>query len=308
MRELQKTLIKSHTFLGKGLHSGKEVTMTIHPAPVNTGVLIRRETEEGIVEFPANSDYVVKSERNTTLSFEKARALTIEHILATFVGLGVDNAIIELSSEEAPIMDGSSRSFAEEISKAGLQEQDEERYYYKPTQELYHKDEHTGSEIRIIPADTFSVEVRIDFNSKILGVQEAYYNEETDFKEEIAPCRTFVFFHELKYLFQNNLIRGGDAENAIVVIENPVPQQELDEMTSLFNVEKLERLSEGYLNNLVLRYPNECARHKLLDVLGDLALAGFRIKAKVIAYKPGHQLNTCMAGMLREAQKNMNNE
>lgn len=304
MKDNQKTLKKSYVFEGKGLHSGLDVRMTLLPAPENTGILFRREDIGENAFIPANVDYVTHTERGTTLEKDGARVSTIEHILATFVGLGVDNAIISLNNIEAPIMDGSANDFAKAISADGLQEQNAPREYFTPKEPIHFEDPKTGSRLSVYPADEFSIDLTIDFNSKVLGIQNAHYDSGVDYATEIAPCRTFVFFHELEYLFNHNLIRGGDAENAIVIIEHEVPQDTLDRMVKLFNAERIERLPEGYLNNLTLRFPNECARHKLLDVMGDFALSGMKLKARVEAYKPGHLLNTKLAKLIREAAIN----
>lgn len=301
MQDNQRTLSKSYIFSGKGLHTGLNVKMTINPAPENTGILFKREDLGDNAIIPANVDYVTQTERGTTLENGEAKVSTIEHILATLVGLGIDNAIISLDNIEAPIMDGSANEFANVLSKDDIVIQNAARKYFTPKEPIHFKDDKTGSELSIYPADEFSVDLTIDFNSKVLGIQKAYFDSNVNYTKEIAPCRTFVFFHELEFLFNNNLIKGGDAENAIVIIENEVPQDTLNKMIKLFNAEKIERLPEGYLNNLTLRFPNECARHKLLDVMGDLALAGMRLKAKVVAYKPGHQLNTKLARLIREA-------
>lgn len=304
MQENQKTLKKSYIFEGKGLHSGLRVKMTIAPAPVNTGIIFIRQDIGDDARVPAVVDYVTHTQRGTTLEKGNVRVSTIEHILSTFVGLGVDNAYIYLSSFEAPIMDGSAKPFAEAISKDGVLEQEAYRKYYKVKEKIYFQDPKSGAELTILPDDNYSIDLSIDYNSHVLGIQHASYSQDTDYLKEIAPCRTFVFFHELEFLFNNNLIKGGDLENAIVIVEHAVPQDTLDRMAALFNVKKIERVPEGYLDNIALRFPNECARHKLLDVMGDFSLIGYRIKGRVVANKSGHQINTQVAALIREAAIN----
>lgn len=309
MIQMQKTLKRSYTFEGKGLHSGLFVSMTISPAPVNTGIIFVRKDIGDDAQVAAISDYVTHTQRGTTLENGEVKVSTIEHILSTFIGLGVDNAYIYLTSFEAPIMDGSAKPFVEAILPDGLQEQGEPVKYFKVKEEISYKDPNTGSELIIMPDDDYKIDLTIDYNSKVLGVQTAHYSSEsTDYAAEIASCRTFVFFHELELLLKHNLIKGGDLENAIVIAEHPVDQQELDKMAALFNVTSVKRVPEGYLNNISLRFPNECARHKLLDVIGDFALIGYRIKGRVIANKSGHQINTQMAKILREAARKEFNE
>jgi UDP-3-O-[3-hydroxymyristoyl] N-acetylglucosamine deacetylase / 3-hydroxyacyl-[acyl-carrier-protein] dehydratase len=302
MNDFQKTLRQSYTFEGKGLHSGLKVTMTLSPAPINTGIVFVRKDLGDDVRVEALVDYVTHTQRGTTLEKNGVKVCTIEHVLSTFVGLGVDNAFIYLSSFEAPIMDGSAKPFAQAIIKDGLEEQSAPRKYFKINEKIYFKDEKTGAELTILPSEDYSIDLTIDYNSHIMGVQHASYDSaSTDYATEIAPCRTFVFFHELAFLYKNNLIKGGDLENAIVIAEHEVPQDELDKMAELFNVRSIKRVPEGYLDNIALRFPNECARHKLLDVMGDFSLAGTRIKGKVIANKSGHKINTQVAGLIRKA-------
>ncbi len=296
----QRTLSKSYTFEGKGLHTGLEVKMTISPAEAGSGIRFHRQDigEDAIIQ--ANADYVTSTSRGTTLEKGEVKVSTIEHLMAALSGLGIDNALVSVNGPELPILDGSAREYAEVLKNDPMVEQDAEREYLVITEKIHYRDEESGSEITILPDDGFSVDVMIDYNSKVLGNQYASFNENTDFAAEVAPCRTFVFFHELEFLYRNNLIKGGDMENAIVVVENEVPQDELDRLSALFNVEKLQRVPEGYLNHLQLRFSNECARHKLLDVMGDFALCGYPVKGKVIANKPGHHINTIVSKMLRK--------
>ena len=299
----QKTLNNSYTFEGKGLHTGAHVKMTISPAEENTGIVFHRTDLGEDAVIPAIADYVSNTARGTTLEKGDIRISTVEHVISALAGMGIDNARITLDGPEAPILDGSAKAYAEAFKKDGLKEQEAERAYIPIKEKIYYKDEATGAEITILPDDDLSIDLMIDFNSKVLGKQYARFNSETDYAAGIAPCRTFVFFHEIEFLFKNNLIKGGDVDNALVVVENEVPQEDLDRLADLFKVEKLERIPEGYLNHTQLRFDNECARHKLLDLIGDFALSGFHIKGKVIASKPGHQINTTVAKMIRKYAK-----
>ncbi len=303
MQIKQKTLKQTYTFTGKGLHTGLNVTMKVHPAGENHGIKFKRVDIEGEPEMDAVVDYVTTTSRGTTLECGEVKISTIEHIMSALSGLGIDNALIELDAPEAPILDGSAKEYAKAFTQDGLLEQEEDRKYFTVTEKIYYKDEKSGAEITILPDEEFSIDLMIDFNSKVLGHQYARFTPNTDYAGDIAPCRTFVFFHELEPLFKNNLIKGGDLQNAIVIVENPVPQDELDRLAELFHTPKLERIPSGYLNHLELRFSNECARHKLLDVIGDFALIGFPIKGKIIANKSGHQINTIVAKMLRKAAK-----
>ena len=300
----QKTICKPLSFHGKGLHTGLEVTMTIDPAPEWYGINFQRIDLEGAPVIPAIADYVTDTSRGTTIELNGVKISTIEHIMAALSGMGVDNALIRINGPETPILDGSARLYAAEIARVGLQEQEAPKSFFEIKEKITYKDPKSGAEITLLPDHQLSVDLMIDFNSQVLGHQYARYNEETDFATELAPCRTFVFLHELMPLFNNNLIRGGDLDNAIVIVEKPMPQEEIDKLTSLFNKPSITRCPEGYLNHLELRFSNECARHKLLDLIGDFALAGYPIKAKVIASKPGHAINTTVAKMIRKAAKN----
>lgn len=300
MAERQKTLKKEYIFEGKGLHSGRNVRMRLIPAPVNHGVKFQRTDigEDAVID--AVADYVTVTQRGTTLEKGEVRISTLEHLMSALIGLGVDNVLVSLDSFEVPILDGSALPYVQSICADGLQEQDAPRKYYRIKEPVHYRDEATGSEIMILPADDFSVDLTIDFNSHVLGVQKMHLDSSVDFATEIAPCRTFVFFHELEFLFRNNLIKGGDLENALVIVEHPVPEEDLARMSALFNVDKVDRLPEGYLNNVKMHFPDECVRHKMLDLLGDLSLIGCRIKGHVIAEKSGHRINTLVARIVRE--------
>lgn len=304
MQIKQHTLKNKYTFVGKGLHTGVTATMTVEPAPENFGIKFRRVdiSEDAYIE--ALVDYVSTTARGTTLEKGDIKISTLEHLMAALVGLGVDNALVNIDAQEVPILDGSARPYINEFCKDGIQEQNADRVYYKIKEKVELKDEKSGSHIVIFPDDSFSVDLMIDYNSKVLGNQYARLDDSTDFAKDIAPCRTFVFFHELEPLFKNNLIKGGDLDNAIVIVENEVPNEELERLTALFNsTSKLERSESGYLNHLELRFPNECARHKLLDIIGDFSLVGMPIIGKVVGYKSGHGINTRVAKLLREIVK-----
>ena len=303
MRINQKTLSKSIFFSGKGLHTGLHVEMSIHPAPQEHGIKFQRVDLEDAPIIPAIADFVTDTSRGTTIEQNGVKISTIEHIMAALYGMEVDNALIQINAPETPILDGSARLYVREIAKAGLQELDAPKLFFELKEKIYYKDPKSGAEITLIPDPEFSVDLMIDFNSQVLGHQYARFHSAVDFASEIAPCRTFVFLHELMFLFNNNLIKGGDVDNAIVIVEKPVSQDEIDRISSLFNKPSITCCAEGYLNHLELRFTNECARHKLLDLMGDFALAGYPLKAKVIANKPGHAINTTVAKLIRAAAK-----
>ena len=303
MQEYQRTLKENATFNGKGLHTGLMVEMTVCPAEANHGVKFQRVDVEGQPIIPALADYVTDTSRGTTLELNDVKVSTIEHIMAALFGLGIDNALIKINAPEAPIMDGSAREYVEKM-KNNVQEQSEKREYLEITEKLVLHDEKRNTEIVMYPDDHFSVGVNIDFGSKVLGYQYASIGSAEEVLTEIAPCRTFVFFHELEFLHKNNLIKGGDVDNAIVVVEKAVSQEDIDRMAPLFNIQKDKlTVSKGYLNNLELRFDNEPARHKLLDLVGDLMLTGMPIKGKIIATRPGHLSNTEFAKELRKLVK-----
>ncbi len=291
MSTKQQTLNSSISFSGKGLHTGLRVTMTVHPADPDTGIVFRRTDIEGQPVIPASCDNVVDTSRGTTIETGGHRVSTIEHIMSALWTLGVDNAIIDIDAPETPIMDGSSREYAQAITEVGVVEQPAERKYYQVTEKMVYTIPEKGVAIILYPDDEFSVSLHVDYNSKVIGNQYATFDPRDDYSSKIAPCRTFVFLHELEPLMKMNLIKGGDLDNAIVVVENPVPDEQLDNLKKIFNKPDIE-VKAGYLNNLQLRYNNELARHKLLDLLGDFALLGMRIKGRVWATRPGHFANT----------------
>lgn len=298
--QLQQTLRKSYSFEGKGLHTGKVAKMTVGPAPVDTGIRFVR-TDIGIDAIvDALAENVTSTARSTTISMGEASVSTIEHILSALTGMGVDNALIEIDNVEVPILDGSAKPYIDAIWHDGFEQQDAPRRYIQISEPVEITNE-KGSVVRIEPAEEFSYSIGIDFNSRVLGVQNAIWDDSILYAEEIGICRTFVFFHEIQFLFANNLVKGGDVDNAIVIVEHPVTEEQVNQMSALFNVPALEVREDGYLSNLQLRFPNECARHKLLDLIGDLRLCGGFLKAKVTAEKAGHGINTNAAKAVRMA-------
>ncbi len=299
--QLQQTLKKNYSFEGKGLHTGKVAKMTLCPAPENTGIRFLRTDLGADAYVDALAENVSNTARSTTISCGEASVMTVEHVLSALTGMGVDNAVVEIDNVEVPILDGSAKPYIDAIWKDGFTVQEEPRKYIEIREVVEIVNEEKGSRIRIEPADEFSYEIKIDFNSRVLGVQTAEWNDSVVYAEEIGICRTFVFFHEIEFLFNNNLVKGGDVDNAIVIVEHPVTDEQVDRMSALFNVPALKVREDGYLSNLVLRFPNECSRHKLLDLIGDLRLCGGFLKAKVTAEKVGHGINTTAAKMVRKS-------
>ena len=303
MSEKQRTLAKEISLTGKGLHSGNNVTITFKPAPVNHGYKFCRVDLPGKPLIDALAEHVADTSRGTTLVQNNASVSTIEHVMAAFHGLRVDNALIELNAPEAPIMGGSAWKFVEAIKEAGIVDQKEDRNYFVVKQKITFSDEEHGVDLIVYPDDHFSVNVLIDYNSKILGNQYSILDSIDDFEEKISKSRTFVFFHELEPLFKMGLIKGGDLDNAIVILEKEVEQAEIDRIAKLFNRPGINTHTAGILNNTELRYPNEPARHKLLDIMGDMALVGHPIKGKIVATRPGHYANTRLAKIIRQEMK-----
>lgn len=306
---VKQTTIKNEISLtGVGLHTGKEVKMTFKPAPINNGFTFVRVDLEGQPIIEADANYVVNTQRGTNLEKLGVKIQTSEHVLAAFVGCDLDNVIVELNASEPPIMDGSSKYFVEAIEKAGIVEQEAERKYYVVKEVISFTDEATGSEILVMPSDDYQVTAMVDFGTKVLGTQNATMKSIADFKKEISNARTFSFLHELESLLENGLIRGGDLNNAIVYVDKEISESTMENLKVAFGKEKISVKPNGILDNLTLHYPNEAARHKLLDVVGDLALIGTRIKGKVIANKPGHFVNTQfakkMAKIIKIEQRN----
>ena len=297
----QNTLKNSYTFEGIGLHTGKYAHLTLSPAPADTGIRFLRTDLGADACVEALAENVSNTARSTTISSGDAKVVTVEHLLSALTGLGVDNARIEIDNDEVPILDGSARRYVEAILADGLQPQDAERKYIDIPREIEVRDERSGAWVRITPAAAPSFELTTDFNSRVLGVQRTHWNPGVDYASQIAPCRTFVFFHDLLPLARLGLIQGGDVENAIVVAEHPVSEADMDEVCRLLGKPHMEVSREGYLNNLTLHFPDECGRHKLLDLIGDLRLAGGWLNAAVTAFKSGHTINTQAAKALRAA-------
>ncbi|MCR4864139.1 MAG: UDP-3-O-acyl-N-acetylglucosamine deacetylase [Bacteroidales bacterium] len=296
----QSTLKKSYSFKGKGLHTGKPVTMTVKPAPENTGIVFVRTDIPQRPVIEALAENVSKTDRSTSLCKDGIAVYTVEHILSALTGLGVDNAIIELDNIEVPIMDGSARKYAILIGKDGTLEQDAPRRIINIDKPIEITDP-SGAYVKIEPADKPDYDLTIDFGSHVLGVQTAHWDPEMDYISQIAPCRTFCFFHEVEFLLANNLIKGGDIYNAIVVVERPISGEQLQMVRDRFEMQELDVTPKGYLNNIKLHFPNECGRHKMLDLIGDLRLCGGFLNAKVTAYKSGHTINTAAAKAIEKA-------
>ena len=297
----QRTLKKSYSFKGKGLHTGKPVNMTVSPAAQNTGIVFIRTDIPGRPEIKALAHNVSKTDRSTTLCQDGIAVYTVEHILSALTGLGVDNAIIEIDNAEVPIMDGSARKYAVLIGKDGTAEQDAPRNYIDIKETIEVKDPESGSFVRIEPATEPDYNLTIDFGSHVLGIQEAHWDNSTDYLRQIAPCRTFCFLHEIEFLLANNLIKGGDMYNAIIIVEHPISDKQRQLLRDRFEMPDLAVTSEGYLSNIKLHFPNECGRHKMLDLIGDLRLCGGFLNAKVTAYKSGHTINTAAAKAIEQA-------
>ena len=304
----QTTIASEITLTGVGLHTGQQVVMTFKPAPVNNGFTFIRVDIEGQPIIEADANYVVNTQRGTNLEKLGVKIQTPEHVLAALVGCDLDNVIIELNASELPIMDGSSKYFVEALEKAGIEEQNAKRNIYVVKEVISFTDEATGSEILVMPSDHYSITTMVDFGTKILGTQNANLKSIADFKTEIASSRTFSFLHELETLLDNGLIKGGDLNNAIVYVDKDISDSTMENLKKAFGKEVINVKPNGILDNLTLHYPNEAARHKLLDVVGDLALIGTKIQGKIIANKPGHFVNTQfakkMAKIIKIEQRN----
>lgn len=298
MSDKQKTLASEYELNGVGLHTGRQVTMKLKPAAVNTGFVFVRTDLEGNPVVEADANYVTSTERGTTIEKKGVKIHTTEHLLAALTGMDLDNVTIEINNAEVPILDGSSKYFIEAIEKAGVIEQEAEREYFVVKEIITYTDPETGSEITAIPADEYQITTMVDFGTKVLGTQNASIKNLSEFKEEIANARTFSFLHEIEYLLDAGLIKGGDLSNAIVYVDKEITPETKEKLTKAFNKDDVSIRPNGVLDNITLHYPNEAARHKLLDVVGDLALIGTKLKAKIIANKPGHQINTNFAKKL----------
>ena len=296
----QRTIVAPITFSGKGLHTGELVTMTVLPAEENRGIVFRRVDLKGMPEVAALAHNVCDTSRGTTIKDGKAKVSTIEHIISALWTMGVDNALIEIDAPETPIMDGSAKEYASEIMRVGTVEQGAERNYMEIQEEFPFEIPKKGVKVKITPAEEYSVDVTVDYDSQVVGVQHHRYDSSVDYAAEIAPCRTFVFLHEIEILLKLGLIKGGSVESAMVVVEKPISESTKRSICKTFGRDDIE-VERGYLNHTPLRFENEIARHKLLDILGDLALLGRRIKGRVEALRPGHYANTQMAQELEKS-------
>ena len=308
MSDKQKTIKSAVSIKGIGLHTGEEVTLTFNPAPVNHGFKFQRIDLENQPIIDASVKNVTDLSRGTTLEQNGGKVSTVEHSLAALTGLEVDNVLIEINGGEVPILDGSSKPFLEVLEQAGIEEQEADRDYYVVRKPIKYVDKERGVELMIVPDEGYSISAMIDYNSEVLGSQHAAMSSLSEFKSEISSCRTFVFLHELEMLLSHNLIKGGDLSNAIVIVDKKVEKDELDRLAKLFNKPSVEVKSEGILNNIDLHFANEPARHKLLDVVGDLALVGKKIKGKVIAKRPGHAANVELGKLILETMSKESKE
>jgi UDP-3-O-[3-hydroxymyristoyl] N-acetylglucosamine deacetylase/3-hydroxyacyl-[acyl-carrier-protein] dehydratase len=299
-QEFQHTLASPIAISGVGIHSGHTVDIVLKPADPNNGIVFQRVDLPGKPIVKADVDNVVETTRSTTIEANGARVSTIEHLMAALVGCQVDNVLIEINAPEVPILDGSAEPFVEIISQAGVKKQSTPKVYYTLQHNITFVDEVKKVEMVALPYHEYRVNTLIDFNSPVLGTQHADIKHISEFKDQIAPCRTFCFFHELEYLMDHNLIKGGDINNAIVVVDKPVTDAQVKRISKVFHKKDVKINEGGILNNLELRFPNEPARHKLLDVIGDLALVGFPFKAHIIASRPGHSSNVAFAKKIKE--------
>lgn len=301
----QLTLSAPFTVKGKGLHSGLNITATFQPAPENTGYRFRRIDLEGMPEIEAVAENVVETTRGTVLGRKDVKVSTVEHALAALYAAGVDNCIIEVDGPELPILDGSAIIYVQEIEKVGLTEQNADKDFYIIKEKTQFKDEESGSVLTIYPDDSFSVECMVEYNSPVLPNQFAILDDIADFKQEVASARTFVFVREIAQLLNNNLIKGGDLDNAIVIYDQEVAQETIDEICDVVNVPRMHLSKLGYINPKPLSWDNEPARHKLMDIIGDLALIGRPIKGRVVAIRPGHTINNKFTRMVRKSVKHI---
>lgn len=305
MADKQHTIKNAVSVSGAGLHTGLPVNLTFKPAQPDHGIKFCRVDLPEKPVIDAIADYVVDTSRGTTIQHQGVRLVTIEHTLAAIVGMGIDNVMVEVDNEEMPIMDGSARFFVEALESAGLEEQAADRVYFEVRDTISISDPSRNSELILVPEDSYRISVMIDFESRVIGTQYAAISNLSDFKEQISMCRTFVFLHELELLLKNNLVKGGDISNAIVFVDRLISENELTSLARHFNRPEIKVQKEGILNNLELHFHNEPARHKLLDVIGDLALVGMPIKGHVIATRPGHLVNTNFAKLIRQQIKEL---
>lgn len=300
MNTKQSTIKEAISVSGTGLHTGQPVTMVFNPAPENHGYKFKRTDLPDQPVIDADVDNVVDLSRGTTIGVGDVRVSTIEHTLAALAGLQIDNVLIELDGPETPIMDGSAQPFVDVLLKAGIQEQQADRVYFEVTSNIHYSEPDRGVEMMAMPLPEFRMTVMVDYNSTVLGSQHASISDIYEFRREIASSRTFCFLHELEDLLKHNLIKGGDINNAIVIVDREMSQEELNKLAKAFNKPEMEVQNTGILNNLELRYQNEPARHKLLDLIGDLALIGTPIKAHILAARPGHAANVAFAKKIKK--------
>ncbi len=300
IHEYQHTIQADITISGVGLHTGQATTIVLKPASTDFGIkFLRTDVEESLL-IKADVDYVVDTSRGTTIELRGIKIHTIEHLMAALAGSGVDNVLIELDGPEIPILDGSAIGFIEAIEAVGLKEQNAKKVYIDIDTNIEYFDDKKNVNMMAVPAKEFQVTTMIDFNSPVLGTQHATLRSLTNFKTEIAKARTFCFLHELQVLLDNNLIKGGDLDNAIVVVDKLLDDEEMKRLSKVFNKPDIQINKEGILNNLELHYPNEQARHKLLDIVGDLALTGYAINAHIITSRPGHASNIAFAKKIKQ--------
>lgn len=303
MSEQQKTIKEAFTFTGKGLHTGLETTLTVKPAPVDFGRKFCRIDLDDKPIIPALAENVVDTSRSTVVGLKDVKVSTIEHLMSALYAMGIDNALIEVTGPEVPILNGSSKPYIDEIKRVGIEEQDAPKNYFVVKEKMSYKDPETGVEIVAYPDDEFSIDVKVGYNSPFLKNQYATFASSGDYEKEVSPARTFCFFREIEFLAKNNLIKGGDIDNAIVIVDHDVNQEEIDRIADLFNHHDIKVDKKGILNNVELNFDNEPARHKLLDLIGDLALCGQQIKGRIIATHPGHKANTEFSKLIRQIIK-----
>lgn len=304
----QTTIKKSVSLSGVGLHTGQEVTMTFNPALENHGIKFQRIDLPGQPIIDADVDNVTDLSRGTTLEQNGGKVCTVEHVMAAVAGLEIDNCLVQVNAVETPIMDGSSQFFIKALKSAGIIEQEIDREYFAIPQNIYYNEDDRSVEMIAMPLDDYRLTVMVDYNSPVLGSQHASITSLKEFEKEISSCRTFCFLHELEMLYNNNLIRGGDLNNAIVIVDRVVKEEELDGLAKMFNKPKVEVKKEGILNNVELHFHNEPARHKLLDLIGDLALIGTPIKAQIMAARPGHAANIAFGKKIKALIKKTRNQ
>ncbi len=296
----QQTIAKPISISGKGLHTGKQCTVTLHPAAENTGIVFRRTDLQHVVDIPADCDLVVDVRRGTTLEKHKVKIATVEHLMAAITGCEVDNLLIELDAQEIPILDGSAFPFVQIIQQVGVVQQKVKRHYFQLDETIRYYDEEKDTEYLAIPYEKFAITTMIDFNSEVIGKQYAELKDIKEFVPELASSRTFCFLHEVEQLYNHGLIKGGDLNNAIVIAEKQITPNTAQTIAKIFQQDVQTVPTRGIVNNIKLRYPNEMARHKLLDMVGDLALVGIPIKAKIFASKPGHASNIAFAKLVKK--------